>query len=389
MLTFAEELILLLHDEDGGLLPIQKDAFDCALAGAVLMDLAFAGRIDTDPQALLVTDPAPTGDAVQDRVLARIAGGAEAGDTRLWIGTLSADEAPAMREQVLAGLAQRGIVARRGGWWPFRSRRRRSGGRVAPETVLRLRNALCSDDIPDPRDVALISLLDACDILLDIYPGREIARRRPRIAQLRKMDPIGREVAGAILNIQRSVALALRARSARLRRLLLLFSAGGALAAAATLLAPRIPIADSFGPTLFERLWFDTVWKQWSGYMLLGFSIAGLAAGLLPRLRALARRGGHNGWRLAHAVLGLCCLLLLFAHTGFRLGSDIEAALMGAYVVMLLCGALAGIAVNGASQLRKLGIGARMRAVPIGLHIAALCPLPALAIVHVLIVYLY
>ena len=388
MLTFAEELVLLLHGEDGSLLPIHKDALDCALAGAVLMDLAFAHRIDTDPHTLVVNDPAPTGHAVLDRVLARIAARAGAVDARAWIGALSIDEAGAIREQALDGLARRGVLERGGGMWPFRSRRRPVPA-AARETVLRIREALHGDDIPDPRDAALISLLDACDILPDLFPARQVERRRRRIGQLRRMDPIGREVASAVADAERMVAIALRSRLARVRKWLLLLAAAGGLAAAATLLAPRIPVPDRFGPTVLERLWFDDVWKQWSGYTLLACSVAGLAAALLPKLRPVARWSGYNGWRLAHAGLGLCCPLLLFAHTGFRLGSDFNAMLMGAYAAMLICGALAGASAYGASWLRKTGMSARMRVVPIRLHIAVLCPLPALVIVHVLTVYLY
>ena len=66
MLTFTEEILLLLGDEGGVFLPVEKHAFDCALAGAVLMDLAFAYRIDTDLEALFVIDPTPTGNPMLD-----------------------------------------------------------------------------------------------------------------------------------------------------------------------------------------------------------------------------------------------------------------------------------------------------------------------------------
>ena len=68
MLTFAEEiLILLLGDRDGELFTrVPGDNLSCALAGAVLLDLSFAGRIDTDPERLVVIDPTPT--AVEARV---------------------------------------------------------------------------------------------------------------------------------------------------------------------------------------------------------------------------------------------------------------------------------------------------------------------------------
>ena len=47
-LTFTEEiLLLLLGEQDGVFLPVNSSAFECALASATLMDLAFALRIDT------------------------------------------------------------------------------------------------------------------------------------------------------------------------------------------------------------------------------------------------------------------------------------------------------------------------------------------------------
>ncbi len=51
MLRFAEEIMLLLLDDKGGSFINTRSALrECALAGAVLMDLALEGRIDTDPE---------------------------------------------------------------------------------------------------------------------------------------------------------------------------------------------------------------------------------------------------------------------------------------------------------------------------------------------------
>lgn len=392
MLTFAEELVLLLHDADGAPLPIRQDALDCALAGAVLMDLAFAHRIDTDLHRLVVTDQRPTDNPALDRILAKIAARPEALDTRAWIRELCIDEAGAIYEEVLSSLVAGRTLAQQG--WRLLGglgalRYPLMDGEAVRALSRRVRQTLHSDGIPDPRDIAFISLLDACDLLADIFPAEEIAERRARIEQLHRMDLIGREVAGAIADAERSVMLAIRARSARLRRLLLLLSVAGALSAAATLIAPRIPAPDQFGASLLRLLWFDGLWRQWSGYLLLGFSGVGVLAALLIKARPVARLGGLQWWRLGHVGFGLGCVLLLFAHTGFRLGDNLNAALMGAYLAALLCGALAGVSTYGAPQLRRLGITPKLRTALTRLHRIALYPLPALLIIHILIVYLY
>ena len=391
MLTFTEELVLLLNDEDGAPLPIRQDIVACALVGAVLMDLAFAYRIDTDLEALFVNDPTPTGKPTLDRILERIAARTEVCDAKMWIGTLSVEEAPSIHEQTLASLVESGILTvqeSRLPWIRFR-RYPSSDGKTAKELRRHVADVLTSDEIPDPRDVALISLLDACEILPDIFPRQEIEDFRPRIALLRKMDLIGREVAGAIAEIERSIIQAVRARAAQFKKLLLILSIAAGVAAFATLVAPRFPVADRFSALYFERLWFDGSWQLWSGFALLGLSGAGVLAVLLLKLRAIARLGGFNWWRLAHVGFGIACVLALFAHTGFRLGTSLNAALMGCFLAVLVLGGLAGVCTNAAGQLRKWGIKPKQRVIPIRVHIVALVPLPALLIIHIIAVYLY
>ena len=397
MSTLAEDLVLLTMDVDGESSLVQQGALECAFAGAVLMDLAFANRIDTDLHTLVAIDRTPTDNPALDRVLAEIVARPEAADTRTWIAELT-NEADAIREEALAALAQRGILARQDGL--LRTRRHALVEDEAKRrTVRQVADVLDSDDIPDPRDIALIALLDACDLFVEVLPDFDVERHRPRIEQLHRLDLIGRDVAGAIADVEHSIIQAVRARSARFRRLLLHLSMLGAGAALATLLLPRIPIPDRLGPGIAELLWFDGVWQQWSGYLLLGLSVAGLAAVLRLKTRLGVRKaettpvrrpaGSAQRWRLYHLGLGVGCLALLFAHTGFRLGANLHAVLMGCYVGALACGALVGIATGAAPQLRHIGIGPNARRLILRLHVWLLLPLPALLVVHILVVYLY
>ena len=212
MLTFAEEILLLmLDDEDGTFLPTRTSAVEYVLAGAVLLDLAFANRIDTDERQLLVIDSTPTGNPMLDRVLERIAGSSGTRDTRAWIEKITGEDTEEIRSQALASLVKRGVLEARDEkfLWVFRSRRYPViDGRVEREAKLRVTGVLLSDDIPDPRDVAMICLVDASGILPDIFSEREIERATPRIEQLRKMDLIGQEVGGAVAEIERSIMMA-------------------------------------------------------------------------------------------------------------------------------------------------------------------------------------
>ena len=217
MLTFYEEImVLLLHDENGTFLPVSEHTLNRALTGAVLMDLAFANRIDTDQERLTVIDSSATGDPLLDRTLARIAGEKAVSDPRTWIEALSAEEASAEQALTIRGaaldkLVERGVLERREEkfLWVFRSRRYPTiDGRIEQEAKKRIADVLFTDEIPDPKDVALICLVDSCNVLQTIFSKREIDRAGSRIEQLRKMDLIGREMARAIADIERAIAIA-------------------------------------------------------------------------------------------------------------------------------------------------------------------------------------
>ena len=78
-------------------------------------------------------------------------------------------------------------------------------GQAEREVKLRIMDVLLSDVLPDPRDVALICLVDVCGLVGEILSKQEMERAAPRIEQLRKMDLIGREVSNAITEIGRAL----------------------------------------------------------------------------------------------------------------------------------------------------------------------------------------
>ena len=61
----------------------------------------------------------------------------------------------------------------------------------------RLRQIVLSDEIPDPRDLVLVCLIDACALMGFVLSEQELEAATPRIEQLRKMDLIGQAVTRA------------------------------------------------------------------------------------------------------------------------------------------------------------------------------------------------
>jgi hypothetical protein len=205
MLGFVEEIVLLQLDDAGGrLIDLPTAAAAVVLAGAALMELALRNRIDSDLERLFVVDPAPTGDAILDDALARLAAPDGALSTGAAIERLTGN-AGKYRQQALAQLVEKGVLREAAGrfLWVFHSRRHpRVDDQERREVKARLRQVLLSPEIPEPRDVALICLIDACRLLGLVLTPDEQKSAAARIGQLSKMDLIGQAVLQAVAEIR-------------------------------------------------------------------------------------------------------------------------------------------------------------------------------------------
>ena len=210
MLRFAEEIILLLLDDEGRFTRLPSWSLHYALAGGVLMDLALENRIDTDLEKLVLIDSTPVGDSLLDPTLADIAAGVES-DARYWVGRTAA-RGEDLREEALNRLVIDGVLEKRDDsfLWVFRARRYPSiDGKVEREVKLRIMGVLFSDEIPDPRDIVIIGLADACGIFNELLSARELESASERIDQVRRLDLIGQATAQAIRDIEVSIATSL------------------------------------------------------------------------------------------------------------------------------------------------------------------------------------
>lgn len=204
-LTMPEEiLLLLLDDETGKPVGLPGPAGDLALAGAVLMELALAGRIDSDLDALVVVDRAPVGEAVADAVLAQLAAARGTRTSGAWIQEI-AKGAATLRAQVLEHLVARGVLRRIEDrfLWVFPERRYpKADGRDETEEVRRrLRGVLLNDDIPDPRDSLLIGLARATGLVPLVLSAEEAGRAQERVAPVAMLEELSRSLGAATRDV--------------------------------------------------------------------------------------------------------------------------------------------------------------------------------------------
>ena len=205
MLGFVEEIVLLqIDDRHGSFVDLPQSAADVVIAGAALMELALANRIDTDLEQLAVVDPSPTGDDILDDVLARLSA---AGDQLTSAGAIALVtlDSRKFQERALQRLVEKGMLRQADGrWlWVFHTRRYPViDDREQREVKTRLRQILLTDEIPDPHDVVLICLIDACGLLGLVLTSEEIAQTAPRVEMLARLDLIGQAVTRGVAEIR-------------------------------------------------------------------------------------------------------------------------------------------------------------------------------------------
>ncbi len=176
----------------------------CAMAGAALMDLSFADRIDTDVERLILVDSTPLEDDILDPVLAEVAAAEAVHRARFWVERI-AQQGEEIREKALSRLVEHGILeVEENGFLSFMpgvSQARRypmSDQQVKEEVRLRVMRVLFDNDVPDPNDVVIICLANVCGLFEHLLSPVELEMVQERIEVVSRLDLLGQAIVEAI-----------------------------------------------------------------------------------------------------------------------------------------------------------------------------------------------
>ncbi|MEI8294142.1 MAG: GPP34 family phosphoprotein [bacterium] len=199
-LTLVEEMVLLsLDDTTGAHLPLMPQAIGYGLAGAVLADLEMAGRIATRTKCVEILHAVPTGNPLLDPWLHRIASDARCHPIAYWLSVLS-DEKREIENEALNHLIERGILKRQDKkiLWVIGLRRYPTvHNEERVEVKTRLARLIQGEEMPSHFDATLISLLQGCCLISEVFGADLLDGRSTRLASIADADPVGREVAAA------------------------------------------------------------------------------------------------------------------------------------------------------------------------------------------------
>ncbi|RBP51350.1 nitrite reductase (NADH) large subunit [Arenicella xantha] len=160
------------------------------------------------------------------------------------------------------------------------------------------------------------------------------------------------------------------------------------LVIAITFFAPKLPFERSVQFAFqFEKIWYGSIYKQTTGYILLALIALSGALSLRKRWKILTL-GNLDNWRFAHTILGLVALVALIVHTGFRLGENLSFVLMVVFLLATLTGSLVGVFMSRNHHWTDLKL-TQYRAWWSRVHYGLLWLLPALLSFHIVSSYYF
>ena len=221
-LSLLDELILMLLNEESGYFhQVPGWNLNCAVIGAALAELSLLHRIDTDLESLFLVDGTETGDSILDPILAEIVGDPLQRSAQYWVERL-APRAEYVIDSTLERLVDLGVLEYHDGeFWTLTHAAQQgelfsapSEGSTVQFVKTRIGNFIFSREIPEPRDIIIICLINTCDVFRFMFRLDEDAEAR--IGFICNMDLIGRSIAAAVTE---NIATPLYRRSARAREI--------------------------------------------------------------------------------------------------------------------------------------------------------------------------
>ena len=204
-MRLPEELMLVLLDESSGYVDLAHTwDFSCVIAGSILAELALENRIDDDLTELRAIDLTPTEDELLDPVLEEIGASESNRTTQYWVEK-TAPRADDAVTTILDRLVDLGILTMEtGGFFELNKGIARSrmfqdtDGAEIKESKSRILDIITQGELPDPRDILLMSLLHSCKLFKTLFEEDEYEEYLERIEILANADLIGQSIAKAI-----------------------------------------------------------------------------------------------------------------------------------------------------------------------------------------------
>lgn len=213
-LTLAEQLLLLATDDEKGAVVLAGSAaIDYGLAGALLMELHLQKRLVWREKTLALSDRTATGAALVDEAMRLVADAKKDRDAKHWVSAFQR-KIPKLKARVFDALVEKGVLRKeeKKFLWVFPYKRYPEND---PQPERRVRDMLLDllegRITPTERLLALLSLVRACDLIVEVFGKGNKREKKKRIDAFLADDRVGKAVSAVVAEVNAAVMVAVTA----------------------------------------------------------------------------------------------------------------------------------------------------------------------------------
>ena len=201
MLNLMEELLLLaLDDEKGKIISSSSCALPYGLRGALLLELFLAEKIDVVDKKIVVINKNNTGNEVLDNALNIIDTYHKQKTVKFWITKLTS-KMKELRKDLLNQLITKGILEQQDKkvLWVIPATRYPTKNPVIENRVRkRIIGIVLHNEILDERSSMLISLINACELIKEVFPKDNLKDAKKKIKNIIQDEKVGKAITSQI-----------------------------------------------------------------------------------------------------------------------------------------------------------------------------------------------
>ena len=201
MLNLMEELLLLaLDDEKGKIISSSSCALPYGLRGALLLELFLAEKIDVVDKKIVVINKNNTGNEVLDNALNIINTYHKQKTVKFWITKLTS-KMKELRKDLLNQLITKGILEQQDKkvLWVIPATRYPTKNPVIENRVRkRIIGIVLHNDKLDERSSMLISLINACELIKEVFPKDNLKDAKKKIKNIIQDEKVGKAITSQI-----------------------------------------------------------------------------------------------------------------------------------------------------------------------------------------------
>lgn len=210
MLTLSEKLLLLgLHDEKGSVVFSASTALPYGLAGALLVELYLAKRIDFVGKLIKVVNPKPTDNELLNETLTLIRSSDKARNAKYWINTIYA-KVKKIQQRLADHLVKKSVLSKEehSFLWVINYNRYPTLDEK-PEQDIRshIKNIVFNGKPANEEDIALLSLVQACELVSEVFEKKDCSTAKERIEELAKEQSVGKAISQTMEELMAAITM--------------------------------------------------------------------------------------------------------------------------------------------------------------------------------------